>query len=110
MLALTDGDSSPGSRSSERFDLVEAIEELLFLRIIGTLFGGVCGRSGSSSYGLISGHAAAGSVASGLVVRDDLRTSFGEEVTESKWREARLLSDEKDATLLRRLGTSTLLT
>ena len=88
---------------------MEAIEEVLFLLIIGTLFGGVCGRSISRA-GIISGHAAVGSVASGLVVRDPRRTSFGLDVTESKWRELRLLSEENDATLLLRLGTSTLLT
>lgn len=110
MLALTDGDSSPGSKSSEWFVADDATEEVLFLRIVGTLGGEVCGRDGSA-IGLISGHAAVGFVANGLVVLDDLRNSLGEEVAEeSKLRETGSWTEEKEATLLLRLGRSTLLT
>jgi hypothetical protein len=58
------------------------------------------------------GHAVVGSVASGLVVLDDLRPSLlgVETADESKLRETGRLTDLNDATLLLRLGTSTLLT
>lgn len=60
--------------------------------------------------GLISGHGVVDSAASGLVVRDVFRVSAGVDVTEvSKLRDIRL-ADEKEAMLLLRLGTSTLLT
>jgi hypothetical protein len=76
-LARTDGDSSPiSSSSSERSRVVDATEEVLFLRMVGiaAIEGGVCGTS-TCSIGFMSGQAAVGSVASGLVVLEVFRVS-----------------------------------